>query len=72
MGDAVEQILNRPCGTNGIRLMLPKAGKPAGNMWRQLVRVSDGVAVPCPGTDGQPPAEWIPWNYRQTLERPKV
>ena len=23
-------------------------------MWRQLVRLSDGVAAPCPGTDGQP------------------
>ena len=40
----------------GIRLMLPKAGQPASNT-RELTAN---------------PAEWMPWNYRQTLALPGI
>jgi hypothetical protein len=35
---------------------------------RQLLRLPDRTATACPGS-GHPPAEWMPWNYRETLAR---
>ena len=37
-------------------------------MSRQLIRLRDGVAAPCPGIDGRT-AAWMPWNIAGSLSR---